>query len=98
MPNWIKAIDRLPLEDGSYFVLVKMGRGSIPFKNGKWNEDNPHFKIFQEIEYWLDGESLSFTLGDMKAAFLAGANWGDGTIDEKPECWFKRVYDIDITK
>lgn len=98
MPNWVKTSDRLPPEDGSYFVIGKMGRGCISFKDGEWNKDNPHFQVFVDVLEWLDESELSFTIKDMKAACLAGANWGDGTIDEKPADWFKRVYNIDITK
>lgn len=47
---------------------------------------------------WLDEASKTFTIEDMKAAFLAGANWGDGTSKEKPIDWFNRIYDIDISK
>lgn len=96
--KWVKCIDRLPEYNGSYFVIGKMGRGSIPFKDGVWGADHPHMRVFEEVVEWLDEDTISFTIQDMKAAFLAGANWGDGTSKEKPVDWFNRIYNIDISK
>lgn len=74
MPKWIKCSDRLPSEEASYFVIGKMGRGSIPFKDGVWGKDHPHMRVFEYIIEWLDEEdnTPSFNIKDMEASYEAG--------------------------
>lgn len=65
MAKWIKCSDRLPSEDGSYFVIGKMGRGSILYIDGEWSKKNPHMQVFEEVIEWLDESEPSFTIEDM---------------------------------
>jgi hypothetical protein len=76
MSKWIKCSNRLPSEDGSYFVIGKMGRGSIPFKDGEWGKDHPHMRVFEEIIEWLDEKEPSFSKEQIMEAYNVGWNRG----------------------
>lgn len=108
MPRWVKTTERLPSENGSYFVRGKMGRGSISFKDGQWNKDNPHLQVFEEILEWLDEESNEpvFSLEDMRKCWLDGVFNGVCDYQENKSYkdavtfkdYMKEEYNIDITK
>lgn len=98
MPNWIKTKDRLPSEDGSYFVIGKMGRGSISFRDGEWNKDNPHFQVFVEVLEWLDESEPSFTIEDITLAYNTGWRRGYNHNYDEADRYLKQQYNIDINK
>jgi len=96
--SWVKASDKFPFMDWhiSRIVGTEKRFPALYTTNVIAGIDGKTYKR-DEIE-WLETRDVSFSLQDMKDACLAGANWGDGTSSEKPVEWFKRVYDIDITK
>lgn len=114
MPNWVKTSDRLPSEDGSYFVIGKMGRGSISFSDGVWNKYNPHFQVFVEVLEWLDESEPTFTISDLilawtKAQEITIENTSYDVnaesvdpdysyIEKERNDFFKKQFSVDINK
>lgn len=94
--QWVKCSERLPDEDGSYFVIGKMGRGSISFKEGEWNKDSPHFKVFENIIEWLDESIVSFSLAESIAIFQDG--YANGFKNNKVDInrYYAESWDVDI--
>jgi hypothetical protein len=96
MPQWIKASDRLPGVGFSVAIKVKGGPIKLAILYRLKNHDlfilmSGHERSPEDVE-WLDEQERSFSLEQMKEAFIDGQLSDGGT--ESMKQYFKTKFNL----